>query len=67
MKKQAHVHCWHVKSSTTDGMGVEGFDSQICCFCGLTRRQKWKYVKDPAHGNYVDASIREWVGGDVKP
>lgn len=48
------MHCWHVKSSTTDGLGQKGYDSVFCCFCGKTARRKWQYVRDPNHGSYAD-------------
>lgn len=52
------LHCWHVRSSTTDGMGEKGFDTVFCCFCGVVKRRTWKYVRDPNHGSYADLMIR---------
>lgn len=56
------MHCWHVKNSTTDGLGQKGYDTEFCCFCGVVRRRKWQYVKDPNHGSYADLLIRRDVG-----
>ena len=43
-------HCWHVVSSSTDGMGERGYDSEICCHCAKQRKRHWRWVPDPKHG-----------------
>lgn len=53
------VHCWHVKSSTTDGMGKAGYDNVFCCFCGKVAIRRWRYVRDPEHGSYADLLLRD--------
>lgn len=45
-------HCWHVRSSTTDGMGMSGHDSERCCYCDAERIRPWKVERDMAHGPY---------------
>jgi hypothetical protein len=58
------MHCWHVKGSTTDGMGQKGYDDVFCCFCGAVKRRKWHYVKHPNHGTYADLTLR--IEGEVE-
>lgn len=55
MTKQ-HVHCWHARSSTTNGMGVNGWDNERCCHCGADRKHHWVKERDPEHGPHAD----EW-------
>lgn len=56
MKKQCDEcagHCWHVTSSTTDGLAQKGWHDETCCWCGLKRKNHWRVVRDANHGNHV--------------
>jgi len=64
----ALVHCWHVTSSTTNGLAVTGYDREVCCWCGKRRKNHWRIVKDPAHGPHVeDSKIMSGVKYDYEP
>ncbi len=58
MSKRCERHCWHLVSSTTDGMAQKGFDTMRCCWCGVSGRRDWFYKHDPDHGQYADDTIR---------
>lgn len=47
------AHCWHVTSSTTDGMGQKGWHDETCCWCGERRRNHWVIARDHNHGRFV--------------
>jgi hypothetical protein len=50
------LHCWHVTSSTTDGLAQKGYHLEICCWCGLRRKNHWKIVPDVTHGGHYRLS-----------
>ena len=50
------MHCWHVTSSTTNGLGQKGWDDEVCCWCGTTRRNHWEIARDPSHGPHYTLS-----------
>ena len=49
-------HCWHIMSSTTDGLGQKGWHSEVCCWCGERRKNHWQIVRDPSHGPHYALS-----------
>ena len=51
-------HCWHVTSSSTDGLGQKGYNDETCCWCGLRRRNHWRIVRDVNHGTFVPQDKR---------
>lgn len=57
-KRDEHKHCWHVTSSSTDGLGQKGTDDMVCCFCGRKGRRAWFYERDRNHGSYAQQFFR---------
>lgn len=49
--QQNSAHCWHMKHSTTDGMGTTGHDALVCCYCGSQGTRAWTWRADPFHGS----------------
>lgn len=58
MKRKLFTHCWHVTSSTTNGMGITGYDDVICCHCGAKEQREWRWDSSPDHGPHVDERDR---------
>lgn len=52
--KIRHPHCWHIVSSTWDGMADRGWDNETCCHCGVRAKHHWRRIRDPKHGPHVE-------------
>ena len=63
--KDCSKHCWHVTSSTTNGLAVEGHDNEICCTCGVKRERPWRMVNDPRHGPFNPVQILRYRDKDA--
>ncbi len=59
-KRKRHAHCWHTLSSTTNGMGVAGYDFVHCCLCDARGRRGWVLAQDPNHGPYGEHTVFEY-------
>jgi len=51
-------HCWHHTSGFTQY--VCGYETEVCCFCGVSRTRKWTREDDPEHGRYNNPHIRRY-------
>lgn len=62
------MHCWHIVSSTADGMAERGWDTERCCWCGLERTHHWRQTRDPKHGPYNPISVLTYAApGEQAP
>lgn len=60
--------CWHFTGkSTTDGLAEEGYDEQVCCFCGSSRDRKWYVVRESpkGHGRFVAQRVKKFRGDET--
>jgi hypothetical protein len=56
-KRKGCGHCWHVTSSSTNGLGRKGWENVTCCWCGVTGERQWKIEMDLRHGPHAQESI----------